>query len=73
MYLEIGEKYNEPGYQVFTSTGENLNNKVIVTGKVDTSKLGVYEITYSVVNSSNITTIVKRTVIVVEKGKKPNK
>lgn len=73
MYLEVGEKYNEPGYQVFSSTGENLNDKVIVTGKVDTSKSGVYEITYSVVNSHNITTTVKRIVTVVEKGQKPKK
>lgn len=73
MYLEIGEKYNEPGYQVYDNIDQNLHNKVIVTGKVDTSKTGVYEITYSVVNSRNITTTVKRTITVVEKGQKPTK
>ena len=73
MYLEVGEKYKDPGYKVFSSNGENLNDKVTVTGKVDTSKPGVYEITYSVVNSRNITTTVKRTITVVEKGQKPKK
>lgn len=73
IYLEIGEKYKEPGYEVFSSNGENLNDKVKITGKVDTSKTGVYEITYSVVNSKNITTTVKRIVTVVEKGQKPKK
>ena len=73
IYLEIGEKYKEPGYEVFSSNGENLNHKVKITGKVDTSKTGVYEITYSVVNSKNITTTVKRIVTVVEKGQKPKK
>ena len=73
IYLEVGEKYIEPGYNVFTNTGENLNDKVIITGKVDTSKVGIYEIVYTVTNSSNLTTSVKRNVIVVEKGKKPKK
>ena len=73
MYLEVGEKYVEPGYQVYDNIDQNLNDKVVVTGKVDTSKTGVYEITYSVVNSRNITTTVKRTITVVEKGQKPTK
>ena len=73
LYLEIGEKYKEPGYEVFSSNGENLTDKVTISGKVDTSKLGVYEITYSVVDSQNVTTTVKRIVTVVEKGKKPKK
>jgi len=68
MYLEVGEKYIEPGFQVYDNIDQNLNDKVTVTGKVDTSKPGVYEITYSVVNSRNITTTVKRTITVVEKG-----
>ncbi len=73
MYLEVGEKYIEPGYQVYDNIDQNLNDKVIVTGKVDTSKPGVYEITYSVVNSQNVTTTVKRIVTVVEKSKKTKK
>lgn len=71
MYLEAGETYNEPGFKVYDSQDQNLTDKVSVSGSVDTSKVGTYRITYSVVNSRNITTTVQRTIIVVEKGKKP--
>ena len=71
MYLEIGEKYVEPGYQVYDSKEQNLTEKVVITGKVDTSKKGTYRLTYTVVNSRNKTTSVVRTIVVVDKGKKP--
>ena len=70
MYLEVGEKYTEPGYRVYDSVDQNLTEKVKVTSSVDTSKIGTYQVMYSVVNSRNKTTNVKRTIIVVEKGKK---
>ena len=72
MYLEKGEKYTEPGYQVFDSVDQNLTEKVKVSGTVNTSKVGSYQIIYSVVNSRNITVTEKRTIVVVEKGQKPN-
>lgn len=71
MYLEVGEKYTEPGYEAYDSTGENLTSKVKVTGSVNTNKVGTYELTYSVVNSRNVTVTKKRTITVVEKGQKP--
>ena len=67
MYLKIGEKYVEPGYQVYDSVDQNLTEKVKVSGKVDSSKEGTYQITYSIVNSRNQTITEKRTVIVTEK------
>ena len=67
MYLEVGEKYVEPGCQVYDSIDKNLTEKVKITGKVDSSKPGTYQITYSVVNSRGVTTTVKRTIIVNEK------
>lgn len=67
IYLKVGEKYVEPGYTVYDGVDQNLTEKVKVTGKVNTSKVGTYQITYSVVNSRNITTTVKRTVAVVAK------
>lgn len=72
MYLELGEKYVEPGYRIYDSIDKDLTNKVIISGKVNTSKIGTYHITYSVTNSRNKKTTIKRTIIVVEKGKKPN-
>lgn len=73
MYLEIGETYQEPGYEVYDNIDKDLNGKVKITGSVDTSKVGTYRLTYSVINSRNVTTTTMRTVIVVEKGKKPKK
>ena len=67
MYLKVGDKYVEPGYQVYDSADQNLTEKVKVTGSVDTSKVGTYQITYSVVNSRNKTITEKRTVIVTAK------
>ena len=67
MYLEIGEKYVEPGYEVYDSLGEKLTENVKVTGNVNTNKLGTYELTYTVVNSKNVTIIAKRIITVVEK------
>lgn len=74
VYIEIGEKYEEPGYKVYDGidNSDELTKKVKVTGTVDTSKKGIYQITYSVTNSRNKTTTVTRYVHVVEKGKKTN-
>jgi len=64
IYLKVGEKYTEPGYNVYDSIDTDLESKVKVSGTVDTSKKGTYKITYSVTNSRNVTTIVKRIVVV---------
>ena len=66
IYLKIGEEYKEPGYQVFSSTGEDLKDKIVVTGTVDTSKKGTYSIIYSLVDSSGVTVSVTREVVVMD-------
>lgn len=66
IYLKLNEQYKEPGYQVFSSTGENLNNKVKITGKVDTSKKGTYTLIYSLTDSNGITISVTRNIIVMD-------
>lgn len=66
IYLKKGEKYKEPGYQAFSSSGKNLTNEVKITGNVDTSKKGNYNLVYSVVDSNNVTVSVSRTVIVMD-------
>lgn len=65
--LKIGDKYIEPGYEAYDSIDRELTNKVKVSGTVNTSKPGVYQLRYSVVNSRNVTTTVTRNVIVAEK------
>ena len=64
MYLRVGEEYKEPGYTVIDSIDSNLTDKVIVKNEVDTSKEGIYRITYMVTNSTGVSTQVSRTVIV---------
>ena len=66
VYLKKGEEYKEPGYQVFSSTGKNLNDKVKVTGNVDTSKKGKYEIKYTLVDEDGVTIMVSRIVTVMD-------
>ena len=64
MYLRVGDTYLEPGYTVIDSIDSNLTDKVIVKNDVDTSKEGIYRITYMVTNSTGVSTQVSRTVIV---------
>lgn len=66
IYLKIGDKYNEPGYKVFNSAGKNLNGSVKVTGNIDTSKKGTYKLTYTVIDSNNVTVSKTRNVIVMD-------
>ena len=66
VYLEVGDKYKEPGYQVFNSTGKNLNDSVKITGKVDTSKKGIYKLTYSIIDSNNVNISATRNIIVID-------
>jgi len=66
IYLKLNEQYIEPGYQVYSNTGENLNNKVKITGKVDTSKKGTYTLVYSLTDSNGITISTTRNVIVMD-------
>ena len=44
--INYKEKYKDPGYTAYNII-DNYNNKVKVTGKVNTKKLGTYKITYS--------------------------
>ena len=64
MYLRVGDEYKEPGYTVIDSIDSNLTDKVIVKNEVDTSREGIYRITYMVTNSTGVSTQVSRTVIV---------
>ena len=61
-----GYKYIEKGYNVTDNCDTDLNSKVVVSGTVDTSKIGSYELTYEVEDSSGNKATAKRTVKVVE-------
>ena len=55
IFLQLGEKYIEPGYEVFNSAGRDLKSSVKITGLVDTNKKGEYELVYTLVDSNNVT------------------
>ena len=57
--LKVGQKYNEPGYEV---TDKNLNDKVRIIGNVDTSTKGNYTLIYTVVDENDVTVNALRTV-----------
>jgi len=60
----INGKYKEPGYEVTDNYDENLKEKVEISGEVDTSKEGTYELKYTVKDSSKNENTVTRKVIV---------
>lgn len=64
MYLYVGSSYNEPGYTATDNCDGDITDKVTVSGSADTNNTGTYKITYTVVDNSNNTTSVERTIIV---------
>lgn len=68
MYLVVGSTYTEPGYTAVDVCDGDLTKNVIVSGGIDTSKPGINEITYTVKDTNNNTTIVKRRIIVFERN-----
>lgn len=67
MYL--GERYHEPGYSASDNCDGDITENVVVTGTVDTTKIGSYTIKYEITDSAGNSNSIERTVIV---KKKPN-
>lgn len=65
--LYQGEKYSEAGYEASDNYDGDLTDKVEIENKVDTDKVGSYEIIYKVKDSSNNEVSVKRSVEIKEK------
>ena len=61
--LSIGDNYIEPGFEAISKNGENLNDKVVVSGEVDTNSPGTYTIIYEIEDSGEIKQVI-RTVVV---------
>ena len=62
--LNVGDTYKEPGYNATDSIDSNITDKVQVTNNIDTSKIGTYQVVYTVTNSSGITSSKTRKVVV---------
>mgnify|MGYP003300170418 CR=1 FL=1 len=67
MYVMLGESFSEPGYTASDNVDGDLTSKVVVSGKVDTNKVGDYTITYEVSDSSENKKTVTRNVRVYKK------
>ena len=59
-----GASFKDPGCTANDNCDGNITDRIQVTGKVDTGKLGTYTLTYAVADSYNNTATVTRTVIV---------
>lgn len=62
--VTLNSEYKEPGYTAIDSYDGDISSKVKVSGKVDTTKEGVYTIKYTVEDSSKNKAIEKRKVTV---------
>ncbi len=69
LYISVGSKYVEPGYVAIDNCDGNVTENVKVTGYVDTSKKGTYELIYSVSDDYGNETKVTRFVKVFPKNK----
>ncbi len=65
-YVKKGEPYIESGCHVIDKKEGNLTSKVQIKGKVDTSKIGDYQIVYSIKNKDGLETSKTRKVHVVD-------
>lgn len=63
--LSVGDTYTEPGYTA--TEGENdITDKVVVSGTVDTTTPGFYNLTYSVANTDGFAVSDTRQVMVID-------
>lgn len=65
--VQVGTTYNDPGC-VATMAGEDVSDKIAVTGSVNTNKLGFYSLNYVVVNDDGFPASASRTVAVVDRN-----
>jgi len=63
----FGDTYIEPGYKVLDNYDGDITKQVTISGTVNTKKVGVYSIVYSVKDASSNGASMTRTVKVVDK------
>ncbi|WP_160676810.1 immunoglobulin-like domain-containing protein [Clostridium sp. C8-1-8] len=64
--IQVGLTYTEEGATAFDNFDGDLNDKLVKTGSVDTSKIGDYAITYTVSDAAGNTSTVVRDVHVID-------
>lgn len=68
--IDYKEEYAEPGYTANDNYDGDITDKVIIENNIDNTKLGDYEVTYKVKDSSNNETILETTINVQKKNTK---
>ena len=64
---QLGTAYSDPGC-VATLGGEDVSDKIVTVGSVNTNQLGFYKLSYQVVNEDGFPASASRTVAVVDKN-----
>lgn len=65
--VPVGQSYVEPGFTA-TLGGEDISDAVSISSNVNTSTMGVYQVTYSAVNEDGFSGSLTRTVVVANPG-----
>jgi PKD repeat protein len=64
VYVEVYNKYTEPGYVAKDNQGNIISNQVIINSNLDTAKLGNYTLYYTVVDAFGLGFVAERAVTV---------
>ncbi len=54
IYLALNSKYQEQGAGYYDGCGKELNEKITISGNVDTGKVGTYTVTYSLASGAKL-------------------
>ena len=65
--LYLGSTWKEPGYKAIDNCDNEITSNVVISGSVNTNKIGSYKITYTVKDKSGNQTIVERVVNIINK------
>ena len=64
IYLELGEDYVEPGYEVINNDNFSFEYDVIITSNLDIFSIGEYSINYMLLDEKGNKTVVVRKIII---------
>ena len=67
IFIYIGDKYIEPGFTANDNYDGDITKQVVTTNNINNKKIGTYEVSYTVMDTSDNKAEVKRKVIVKEK------
>lgn len=71
-YIKVGTSYVDPGYTARDNIDGDVTGRVSVSGRVDTSRMGINVLTYTVTDAFGNKATAERTVYVYQKQAEPN-